>query len=118
MELDLLCYQQVNPASTLSEWLEAVRVSVSVCVCACLYWRQLKIGSISVTTLGEHQHLVLKVIQSPERNIQIAAISLLDYKWMDASVCADKNWNGTERPDDKQTKTVKAGKKEADVDEE
>lgn len=62
-----------------------------------LYWRQLRIGSITLTALGEHQHLVLKVIQSPKRNIQIAAISLLDYKWMAASVCAEKKneiaWN-------------------------
>lgn len=77
----------------------------------CLYWRQLRIGSITVTTLGEHQHLVLKVIQSLGRNVQIAAISLLDYKWMNASVCADKNRNCVERPDDKQTETLKAEKR-------
>lgn len=76
----------------------------------CLYWRQLRIGSITVTTLGEHQHLVLKVIQSPERNVQIAAISLLDYKWMNASVCTDKNRHSMERPDNKQTETLKAEK--------
>lgn len=52
----------------------------------CLYGRQLRTGSITVTTLGEHQHLVLKVIQSPERNVQIAAISLLDYKWAHVKV--------------------------------
>lgn len=43
-----------------------------------------------VTTLGEHQHLVLKVIQSPKRNIQIAAISLLDCKWMDVLIKKNK----------------------------
>jgi len=71
--LDLLRYQQVNPASTLSEQGEVVCRCVFVCVRdrekekVRLYWRQLRIGSISVMTLVEHQHLVLKVIQSPRK---------------------------------------------------
>lgn len=66
-------------------------------------------------TPGEHQHLVFKVIQSPKRNTQIAAISLLDYKWIDASVCSDKNQNSVQQPNDKQSEMPKAGeKKKAD----
>lgn len=34
------------------------------------------------------------------------------------SVCADKNRNSMERPDDKQTETLKAEKRETDQDEE
>lgn len=66
---------------------------------------------ITVMTPGEHQHLVLKVIQSPERNIQIAAISLLDYNEWIQSVWADKNPSSMERPDDKQVDTLTARKK-------
>lgn len=63
----------------------------------CLYGRHLKIDAVSVTTLEEHQHLVLKVIQSPpETNTEAAAISLLDYKWKDmraALIKTETTWS-------------------------
>lgn len=58
--------------------------------------------NIAVMTLEKHQHLALKVIQSPERNIQIAAISLLDYNEWIQSVWVDKNPSSMGQPDDKQ----------------
>lgn len=43
-----------------------------------------RISSITITTLEEQQHLVLKVIQPPKRSAQIAAIPLRDSRRMEA----------------------------------
>lgn len=74
--LDLPSYQQVNPAST-----------PSACACACVRngvsspetVKDQRISSITVTTPGEQQHLVLKVTGPPKRSAQIAAIPFFFY---------------------------------------